>query len=87
MAIVLPAATVTVDQEDKTLGLVCFDYAYGVLRDRHVAGKLRGYVEATMTANLHLARLDFFLPLGTVVRLPEFVVETRGEQVRRLWED
>lgn len=87
MAIILPAATVTVEQEDMTLGLVCFDYAYDVLRDRRLAGSLRGYVEATMTANLHLTRIDFFLPRGTVVRMPEFVVETRGEQVGRLWDE
>lgn len=87
MAIILPAATITVEHEDMTLGLVCFDYAFSVLRDRRVAGKLTGYVEAVMKANLHLTRLDFFLPRGTVVRIPEFVVETRGEQVKRLWEE
>lgn len=85
-ALILPATSITVDQEDMTLDLVCFDHAYAVLRDRRRAGRLRGYVEATLEANQDLARMGLVLPLGQVVKLPEFVVELEERAIRRLWD-
>jgi phage tail protein X len=87
MATILPAATVTVEAEDMTVGLVCFDYACALLRDRKQAGKLTGYVEATLTANVGLAAKGLILPYGTVITLPEFVIETASEQTERLWDE
>jgi len=84
---VIPAASVTVELEDVSLDLVCFDHAFAVLRDRRAAGRLRGYIEATLDANPGLAGLGVILPRGTVVRLPEFAVEEAGTAVRRLWDD
>ena len=82
----LPPAKVEVTKEDMTIGLVCFDYAYALLGDRKRAGKLRGYVEATIEANPGLTRHGFLLPLGTIVQLPEFVIEEQGQQTERLWD-
>lgn len=87
MATILPAATVTVEAEDMTVGLVCFDYAYALLRDRKQAGKLTGYVEATLTANVGLAAKGLILPYGTVINLPEFVIETASDETERLWDE
>ena len=87
MATKLPAATVTVQAEDMTVGLVCFDYAYAILRDRKMAGKLKGYVEATLTANPGLAEKGLILPLGSRVDLPEFGIETQSNQTERLWDE
>lgn len=55
--------------------------------DRRAAGRLRGYIEATLDANPGLAGLGVILPRGTVVHLPEFAVEEAGTAVRRLWDD
>lgn len=87
MATRLPAATVTVEAEDMTVGLVCFDYAYAVLRDRKVAGKLNGYVEATLIANPGLAEKGLILPFGTQIDLPEFGIETQSNLTERLWDE
>lgn len=85
---VIPASTVTVELEDMMVDLVCFDHALAVLRDRRAAGQLRGYVEATLDANPGLAALGVILPRGTVIHLPEFVVEDeQARPMRRLWED
>ena len=84
---VIPSATATVELEDMTVDLICFDHAVAVLRDRRAAGRLRGYVEATLDANPGLAGLGVILPRGTVVRLPEFVVEEQATAVRRLWDE
>lgn len=86
-AIVIPAATVTVELEDMPLDLVCYEYLFRVLRDRREAGRLRGYVEATLSANHGLADKGLILPLGTVINMPEFVIEERGVQTRRLWDE
>lgn len=87
MAIILPASRVRVEAEDMTVGLVCFDYANGLLRDRKRAGKLRGYVEATLDANPGLAALGLILPYGTVIDLPEFRIESQNDAIARLWEE
>ena len=84
---IVPAAIVTVELEDVSVDLVCFDHAYAVLRDRRAAGRLRGYIEATLDANPGLAGLGAILPRGTVVRLPEFDIEETGAAVRRLWDE
>lgn len=84
---VLPAAKVEVTKEDMTIGLVCFDYAYSLLNDRKRAGKLHGYVEATIEANPGITRNDFLLPLGLIVQLPEFVIEDQGQRTERLWDE
>ncbi len=83
----LPAATVEVKVEDMTVGLLCFDYAYALLGDRKRAGKLRGYVEATIEANPGITRLGLLLPLGLKVTLPEFVIADQGQQTERLWDE
>jgi phage tail protein X len=87
MAIVLPAAKVRVDAEDMTVDLVCFDYAYGVLRDRKRAGKISGYVEATLSANPGLAGRGPILPFGARISLPEFAIESEEQSVARLWDE
>lgn len=87
MAIILPASRVRVEAEDMTVGLVCFDYANGLLRDRKRAGKLRGYVEATLDANPGLAALGLILPYGIVIDLPEFRIESQNDAIARLWDE
>lgn len=83
----LPAATVEVKTEDMTVALLCFEYAYGLLGDRKRAGKLRGYVEATIEANPGITRHGLLLPLGLKVTLPEFVIADQGQQTERLWDE
>jgi len=84
---IIPARTVTVALEDVTADLVCFEYALSVLRDRRQAGRLQGYVEATLAANPGLAGSDTMLPLGQTVHLPEFVIEAEaGTHTVRLWD-
>lgn len=83
---VIPAATATVRVEDATLDLVCFGHAAQALGDRRLAGKLDGYVEATLEANPGLADLGLILPYGLVVNLPEFAVDTTVP-ARRLWDE
>ncbi len=82
--ITIPGAVVTVNVEDATVDLVCFEYAFGVLRDRRKAGTVRGYVEATLAANPGLAALGLILPLGTKIILPDFTISNEGTRVR-LW--
>lgn len=83
---VLPAATITVTLEDVMIDQLCFEYAASVLRDRHQAGKLAGYVEATLAANPGLSNVGTLLPRGQVVKLPEFVIETEKSAAVRLWD-
>lgn len=83
---VIPAATATVRVEDATLDLVCFDHAFRALGDRRLAGRLAAYVEATLAANPGLAGLGPVLPLGLVIRLPEFTIDTTVP-ARRLWDE
>lgn len=86
MARIIPATDVIVPLEDMTLDLVCFQHALSVLRDRRAAGRLHGYVEAALDANPGLAAAGAILPLGAVVRLPEFRLEEDGLQTVRLWD-
>ena len=83
----LPPATVTVTVEDMMLDLLCFEYAFARLGDRALAGKLSGYVEATLAANQDHARQGTLLQLGAVIHLPEFVIETAAPPVVRLWDE
>jgi len=82
----LPAATVTVKQEDASLDLICFEYAYARLGDRKQAGLLTGYVEAILAINPGLAALGSVLPLGTVIHLPAFETEAKAPETVRLWD-
>lgn len=84
-ATVIPAATVTVALEDASVDLVCFEHARAVLGDARQAGRLTAYVTATLKANPGLAALGPILPLGTVIALPEFVIE-RPRAAVRLWD-
>jgi len=81
----MPAIAVTVAVEDATVEGICFEYAQAVLKDVRRAGRLAGYVEATLDTNPGLAALGPILPLGTVVDLPEFVVSDKRTVVR-LWD-
>ena len=76
----------TVRVEDATVDLICFDHAFRVLGDRRQAARLRGYVAATLAANPGLAALPPVLPLGTAIRLPEFIIESDGPATVRLWD-
>ena len=69
------------------LDQLCFDHLYSVLKDRSVAGRVKGYLEATYDANPDLARLGMVLPLGTVVELPEFALEQGSLSGARLWDE
>lgn len=80
----IPAATVTVALDDVSVDQLCFEHALSVLRDRRAAGRLAGYVEATLAANPGLAAHGAALLLGTTVQLPEFEVAA-GRAVERLW--
>lgn len=84
-AIVIPGTVATIVVEDTTVDLVCFEQAFGALRDRARAGKLVGYVEAVLEANPGLAGVGSVLPLGTRLVLPEFVVIVSTQEVR-LWD-
>lgn len=81
---IIPARTVTVTLEDIILDQLCFEHAYSALRDRVQAGKLTGYVEATLLANPGIAK-QTFLPLGMIVQLPEFSIQTETS-IKRLWD-
>lgn len=83
---IIPATQHTVKLEDVSVDLLCYQYAFSVLRDRHTAGKLKGYVEATLEANPGLASHGALIALGTVVNLPEFVIAKPDRTVRRLWD-
>ncbi len=82
---IIPAGSFTVQLEDMTVDLVCFQYAMYWLNDRKQAGKLTGYLEATYDANPGLAGLGIVLPRGTVVQMPEFIISTEIKTVR-LWD-
>ena len=47
-------------------------------------GKTDGPIEAVLDANPGLAALGVILPLGTVIRVPDFV-EPKPEEPVRLW--
>lgn len=84
---IIPAAKLRVTVEDVTLDLVCYQHLLAILQDRLAAGRVDGYVEATLAANPNLARPDVILPLDTVVVLPEFVPASAGGSVARLWDE
>jgi len=84
---VIPSARLRVSVEDATLDLVCYQHLLAVLQNRHTAGAVDGYLEATLAVNPGLARPDVLLPLGTVVSLPEFVLASTGRAVARLWDE
>lgn len=84
VARIIPATTITVDQEDIILDQLCFEHAYSALRDRVQAGKLAGYVEATLLANPGIAD-HVILPFGMTVQLPEFSIQTETS-IKRLWD-
>lgn len=84
-ATIIPAKTVKIIVEDATLDLVCFEHANISLKDERKAGKLKGYVEATLAANPKLVDAGIILPFNTVVHLPEFtIIHTATTQ--RLWD-
>ncbi|OKP66784.1 phage tail protein [Ensifer adhaerens] len=85
VARIIPAATIVITLEDVMLDQLCFEHAREVLRDRRQAGKLAGYIEATLSANPGLADHGPLLPLGCTVHLPEFVITTENNTVR-LWD-
>ncbi len=80
----IPAGTVTVELEDVTLDLACYDYLMRWTSDRVQVAKLKGYLEATYSANPGLARLGLVLPRGTVITMPEMTISTEIKTVR-LW--
>lgn len=82
----IPPVIVTVELEDVTLEQICFAQALATLGDRHAAGRVTGYVEASLDANPGLAAFGAILPRGTVVRLPRFVLVS-DQPVARLWDD
>lgn len=84
-AILIPSSTVQVRLEDASLDLVCFEYAREVLGDARQAGKLAGYVEATLTVNPGIADSGAILPLGMTIVLPEFVID-QEQPLLRLWD-
>lgn len=83
---VLSAAAYRVETEDMTIDIVCFNHAFACLRNRTQAGKIKGYVEATLDANPSLAAKGAILPLNTVVNLPEFIITAPQTPVKRLWD-
>lgn len=85
-ALTIPAATVRVTAEDVSLDLLCFRHLMAALRDRQVAGRITGYVEATLAANPRLAGAGTLLPFGLEVKLPEFSVASASSQSQRLWD-
>ena len=86
-ATVIPAGLRVIDLEDMSIDLVCFHHACTALGDRRAAGKIVGYVEATLEANPGLANKGVLIPLGTVVTMPEFALQATVEtSSRRLWD-
>ncbi|HOV04218.1 MAG TPA: tail protein X [Hyphomicrobiales bacterium] len=85
MATTIPGATLRIEREDVSLDQLVFEYAWTVLGDLKRAGRLKGFVEATLAANPGLASRGPILPLGLVVTIPEFIVEDR-RRVVRLWD-
>jgi phage tail protein X len=86
-ATVIPAATRFVELEDLSIDLICFEHAFKTLRDRNAAGRLDGYLEATLAANPGLSRQGAIVPYATIVHLPEFLVQTSDTQTVRLWDE
>lgn len=84
---IIPAANVVVELDDVMIDQLCFEFLLQVLRDRALAGRLRGYVEATLEANPSLADREMVLPRGLKVALPEFVIEDEVKGTVRLWDD
>jgi len=84
---IIPAASVVVELDDVMIDQLCFQYLFSVLRDRSLAGRIRGYVEATLAANPSLADRAVVLPRGLKVALPEFIIESEVRGTVRLWDD
>ncbi|WP_212113086.1 tail protein X [Bartonella queenslandensis] len=82
----IPEKHLVVELEDMSLDLICFQHAMAVLGDRSQVGALKGYCEATLQANLGIARCGALLPRGLKVILPEFVSQEKNSVVRRLWD-
>ena len=83
----IPAVTVKVIYEDVMVDQLCFEQARSALGTRRAAGKVTGYVEATLAANPGLAEKGPYLPLGTIVHLPLFTIESVISRIIRLWDD
>jgi phage tail protein X len=77
-ATIIPAGTRVIEFEDLS--------AFKALNDRRVAGKLDGYVEATLEANPSVADRGILLPLGSTIFLPEFTIRAASTSVVRLWD-
>lgn len=82
----LPASTITVERDDASLDLICFEHAFSLLGDRKRAGKLTGYFEAVLDANPGLSDFGTIIPKGTTIKLPEFGVSAKAPQTVRLWD-
>ena len=85
-ASIIPAVTMKVIHEDVTVDQLCFEQALAALGTRRKAGKVRGYVEATLAHNQGLAALGPYLPLGHIVELPLFTIQTQQVDIVRLWD-
>lgn len=85
-ATVIPAGRRVIELEDLSIDLVCFEHAFKALADRRVAGKLDGYIEATLEANPSIADRGILLPLGITIILPEFTIRATSTSVVRLWD-
>lgn len=83
----IPAAQVKITVEDATIDLLCYQHLMATLRDRRIAGAVKGYTEATLVANPQLSSVGMILPLGATVVLPEFVIASAPAQVERLWDE
>ncbi|WP_273792367.1 tail protein X [Brucella anthropi] len=81
----IPGGTVTVDLEEKTLDLVCYEYLMKWIGNRIAVSKIKGYLEATYAANPGIADLGIVLPRGTVITMPEMVISSETDTVR-LWD-
>ncbi|WP_375618482.1 tail protein X [Bartonella sp. AC134YNZD] len=82
----IPQKHVVVELEDMSLDLICFQHAMAVLGDRAQVGLLGGYLEATLEANLGIAKYGALLPRGLTVLLPEFTLHNPQNTVKRLWD-
>ena len=85
-ATIIPPETRVIELEDLSIDLVCFEHAFKALNDRRVAGKLDGYVEATLEANPSIADRGLLLPLGSTIILPEFTIRATSKSGVRLWD-
>lgn len=82
----IPEAIVTVELEDVSVDVLCFEHAFASLRRRAEAGRLRGFVEATLAINPGLCDAGAILPRGTRVHLPAMVLVDQAMPVVRLWD-